>query len=208
MSWVRSAASSSFLPLLTLAFISLEVSWARVRTDIPPQSHIYTSRTPKRSIDWLSPDVGMYVCPFLKICRSRGIYIAAPAPRDSSETASDNWKCRCSTANTRTAAPIVDYFDCYSHGNWYCCHCDYCYDLRLWGLYRRCRRHHRHRRSRLRHRQHSAINNNKKITKLSANVLMETKNRIDISECVVHMRMRVCIKNVDKIRVEPDHENA
>lgn len=107
------------------------------------------------------PDVGMYVCPFPEICRSRGICIVALAPRDSSETASDNWKCRCSIANMKTAAPIVDYFDCYSHGNWYCCHCDYCYDLRLWDLHRHCRRHHNHRRRRhhySRHQQHSAIN--------------------------------------------------
>lgn len=96
------------------------------------------------------PDVGMYVYPFLKICRFHEIYSVALAPRDSLENASNNWKNRCSILNKRIAAPIVDYFDCYSNGNWYCCHYDYYYDLQCCDLYHHC--HHY-----LRHQQHSAI---------------------------------------------------
>lgn len=100
------------------------------------------------------PVVGMYVYPFLKICRFHEIYSVALAPQDSLESASNNWKNRYSILNKRIAAPIFDYFDCYSNGNWYCCHYDYYYDLQCCDLYHHCRCHCHHY---LRHQQHSAI---------------------------------------------------
>lgn len=103
----------------------------------------------------------MYVYPFLKICRFHGICSVALPLRDWFEIASNNWIDRYSIASTRNAAPIVDYFDCYSNGNWYCCHYDYYYDLQRCCLYHHCRCHHHSR-----HHQHSAIYQSTKSTKI------------------------------------------